>query len=410
MENNVRGIKMRYISIKRPTVYFLCFLLIPFFKPVGLSYYENINKIFQIYKLGAMLLIVFLVIMQAMIDYKIEMIRIKPNGFWGLYIFWFIYICNNVIHGTNVGDILNNALTSVFLLELVRYAIKNGWQIKLLNALEIIFRYYVIIQLLSVIAVRKGIILFQTIDNDYIYFLGSDNYSAFAVYPMLGIILFYEYLTGVEKKRKIKGLLLTILITFSYIYMKSMTAAFGGMIYIFLLIFYINKESITKLLSVKNIIWFLAILLILIQYGHIQYIFSNLLDNILHKSITLNSRTYIWTASIDLIKSKFVLGHGDFSNEQISNFILYGTTHAHNIFLELLLRTGIVGTIGYLWFILGSLKENIKYLYKRPVSILTATMVVQLVLASMDFYVTFQYFYCFMGIFYYAYCFIEKER
>ena len=129
---------MRYISIKRPTVYFLCFLLIPFFKPVGLSYYENINKIFQIYKLGVMLLIVFLVIMQAMIDYKIEMIRIKTNGFWGLYIFWFIYICNNVIYGTNVGDILNNALTSVFLLELVRYAIKNGWQVKLLNALEII--------------------------------------------------------------------------------------------------------------------------------------------------------------------------------------------------------------------------------------------------------------------------------
>ena len=73
------------------------------------------------------------------------------------------------------------------------------------------------------------------------------------------------------------------------------------------------------------------------------------------------------------------------------------------------MRTGIIGSVGFLWFIIGCANNNKQYLNKKPINLLTATLIAYIVLGFMDYYVTFQYFYCFMGIFYYAYCFIEKE-
>lgn len=225
---------------------------------------------------------------------------------------------------------------------------------------------------------------------------------------MLGVILFYEYLNRNTKKIN-QGFLLTILVTISYLYIKSMTAFSCGAFLIFLLIAYINKKSVTNYINFYTSIILLILLFVSIQYGHVQMVFSHFLENILHKGITLNSRTYIWEASVGLIKNKILTGYGSFSNEQITNYILYGTSHAHNIFLELLLRTGIIGSVGYLWFIIGCAKNNKQYLNKKPINLLTATLIAYIVLGFMDYYVTFQYFYCFMGIFYYAYCFIEKE-
>ncbi|WP_287799795.1 O-antigen ligase family protein [Anaerostipes sp.] len=399
---------MKKISIKKPTVYFLCFLLIPFFKPVGLTYYESINRIFQIWKLMSMFIMILIMCIPIVCNRKFDMIVIKKNGFWGLYLFWIIYILNNLINRIDIGDIVNNAVTSVFLLGIIRYAVKNNWENDLLKSLQFIFKIYIVIQLISVFIINQGVILFEPIKDDYTYFLGTDNYSAFAVYPMLGVILFYEYLNQNTKKIN-QGFLLTILVTISYLYIKSMTAFSCGAFLIFLLIAYINKKSVTNYINFYTSIILLILLFVSIQYGHVQMVFSHFLENILHKGITLNSRTYIWEASVGLIKNKILTGYGSFSNEQITNYILYGTSHAHNIFLELLLRTGIIGSVGYLWFIIGCAKNNKQYLNKKPINLLTATLIAYIVLGFMDYYVTFQYFYCFMGIFYYAYCFIEKE-
>jgi len=78
----------------------------------------------------------------------------------------------------------------------------------------------------------------------------------------------------------------------------------------------------------------------------------------MHKGLSLSSRTFIWGDALNIIKENLFFGRGSFTNAEISSYILYGTTHAHNIILELLMRTGIIGTVAYLIFMLYPLKPR----------------------------------------------------
>ena len=269
---------------------------------------------------------------------------------------------------------------------------------------------YLLFQVLSIFIVRSGYILFEPSESDFCYFLGTDNYSAFSVYPMLGVVLLHQCLKSRDGKIKKSGWLITLAIVISFLYVSSMTAAAAGVILILFLCIQSNTKRLSKVFNIKNVIVMFIVLFLLIQYGKIQFLFSNLLENVLKKGITLNSRTVIWQNAVELIKQNPIIGYGLFSEVQIKNYILYGIDHAHNIFLELLLRTGIIGTVGYLWFLVGFIKKNRKVIYKRPINIMLIVLLAQMILFFMDFYVTFQYFYCFMGILYYGYSFAEKDE
>lgn len=72
--------------------------------------------------------------------------------------------------------------------------------------------------------------------------------------------------------------------------------------------------------------------------------------------------------------------------------------HAHNLILELLLKTGVVGTISYFFYI-GFLYKYLRKVLKTPGFILVITLIGYFVLSMMDDYPSTPYMmYCCLGL------------
>ena len=91
------------------------------------------------------------------------------------------------------------------------------------NALDFIFTFLIVLQIISVFYIRNIHTIFEPIENDYVYFLGTDNYSAFATLPMIGILFFIAQFSS-EEVRKIKNYILLLGLWIINFYTMSITA------------------------------------------------------------------------------------------------------------------------------------------------------------------------------------------
>lgn len=374
----------------------LTILLIPFFKPAGVVNYQIINFVFKFLKLNSLCWIGYMMLTTGLLRHKIKM----NSGIVGLVIFWIIYISNNIVNRVHDSDIINNALSSLFLIWLIIYESKKGNFKNILIALTGIFKTWIWIQFISVILTTNGVHLFGTLVGDYLYFLGTDNYSSFMLLPMLGIVLFsHQYCTCLEKISK-KAYIYVILYTLINLYTKSYTAFISGSIVLTLFLIYNMKRNLLKIFSVKKLLCGILLFVLLVVVFDIPKYFSFILVDILHKGISLSTRTYIWDATLQHIKERPILGFGSTTAEQVKSFFFYGTTHAHNIFLDLMIRTGIIGTISYIIFMVWPISTVYRNKRWKELYILLIFYAAQLVLSIMDFYVIIPYFYCFIAVLY----------
>lgn len=116
--------------------------------------------------------------------------------------------------------------------------------------------------------------------------------------------------------------------------------------------------------------------------------------------ITLNSRTIIWEYAMNLIKKKPLLGYGALSEQEIHNYALYGADHCHNIFIEILFRTGIVGCFFYFYYLFKPFKSIVMKKENKEFQILLMFMITILVIGFMDYYPTLSYLYLFFAVVY----------
>ena len=382
---------MRNKELINKNVLFLILILIPIFKPVGITIIDNINKIFQVWKIASICIM------------SIYIFKNRKNNKYEysipLVIFWVIYIITSFIYKGDYVDIINNGVTSILLICFIKEEF-NKEKKYILKSLKYIFMLYLTLQLYSMIKINIS----KNYDK-FIYFLGEDNYSAFSIIPMITIVLFIQYL---EKEQiSIVSLFFIGILTMLYMFVKSYTASLALIILLLFILLLKFNINVLKYFSIRKTYILLIILLIMILLFNIQDLFSTILNDI-EKGITLNSRTIIWNNAIELIKQKPLFGYGSLSEEKINDYYLYGATHAHNIILELLLRTGIIGTFNYLMFI----DKSVKNIYKRgktskEVSILILGVISYLILSFMDFYPILQYQYCLYAI---LYCYSKSNN
>lgn len=379
----------------------LLILLIPFFKPVGISYYNILNSVFKIWKLISMLIIIFIILKNIYYKKKINF----DKNFCGLVIFWGIYLINTVINKSDSMSVMSNAITILVFLSFIEFEYKSNNINKILDSLDIIFTIYIIIHIISVWFINiTHIPIFYPIENDYIYFLGTDNYASFQIIPMLTIIIYNNTLK--KKMLSCKNIVLTLIVALTNIYTKSYTAALASIVLVLALVFNKQTNKFIRKISIKNIIILYIIFLILILQFNIQNIFQWILEEQMGKGITLNSRTIIWKDAIKLIKNKLLFGYGTFTDEMIRAYVLFGASHAHNFLLEILLRTGIIGTIAYIVFLIKMCTQKSD---ANNSSILYAGLIDFFILAFMDFYPDMIHFYVLIEIIYYC-KYIEREE
>ena len=106
---------------------------------------------------------------------------------------------------------------------------------------------------------------------------------------------------------------------------------------------------------VLYIIFYLVVFIAIVIFNA-QYLFAFLIVDILHKSLTLSLREYLWRDfKAEIIKSP-IIGHG-YHNDKIfspeQNIYLY----AHNHILQELYNGGIVMYLIYIWFVILPAKK-----------------------------------------------------
>ena len=385
------------------------FLLIPFFKPVGLATISGFNSIMQLWKVVSIVLLLLFYFPRS----NNQRLFKNNKGIIGFLIFGIVYVVNCVRFGNDYSNILNNFITDCVLMYLIiSTSVSRKKKINaFMSALCYLFIFWIIVQSLSIFVVRAGFLhLSDGSSGDYCYIFGTDNYSAFAMIPMIVVSCYIMRLKNSKRNYITKSIILCALVTVGYVYVRSISAAVACLLLLVFQVFSGKWKKLLKHITVKKTLLFLAIILFLIIRYDIQNYFLHFIAEVLgkgDKATTLNSRTIIWSMAIDLIKSKPKLGYGAFSQEMIDNYILYGIEHTHNLLLELLIRTGILGTMAYFYFLLVPLTKNYKKLLRSKSNILVCGMIIFLVLSFMDVYPLMQYQYV---LFAFLYCWENMEK
>lgn len=385
---------------------FLFFLLSSYFKPVGIAIYPKLNTLFQVFKLVNLIISILLIICLT----KWQVPRKKSaRGFIGIIVFEMIYIINSLLK-EDCLDLFNNCFTNLVLIALIYSFSQSCYKKIFLNALNNLFTIEIVLHIFSFVAAKFDFFVFEVVEGgENTYLFGRDNYSAFITLPMLGIVLYSDQILKKNLMIRIKGYLLSCALFIMYLSVDSATAACAFFLMLLFIFFEGKSKKILRIIDLKKIIILEFLFLIgVIVYG-VQNYFSGLLSAMFNKGevgVTLNSRTIIWSFAWKLIKEKPILGWGILSTEQITNYVLYGAKHAHNLILEILIRTGFVGTLSYFTFLLWPLK-NLKEILKSEAWILLITILCYLILSVMDAYPLIQAQYC---LFAFMYCWKEYEE
>lgn len=382
-------------KIRKSVILYILFF-IPFFKPVGLSVYAGINSIYLVWKLVSLCVGIFIILNESnetFITYK------RDTWFRGLFLFFTIYFVNCFSVSRDLVTILSNMLVILELITILSITKSKSKRKNMADALNFIFSILLFLQIVSVFYIKAGHVVFEYIENDYTYLLGTDNYSAFATIPMLGAILFFEY------KRKslfsrVKKVFLCLGLCASYVYTGAVTAAIMSVVTVLAYIITKYNKFLLKFFTIKKVAVFCVLVLFLIMAFDIQNHMLWLLKLVgkSAKATTLNSRTIIWEKAFNIIKQNIIFGIGELSVEQVEGYALYGMGHAHNLILDLLLKSGIVGTISYLFFYLGFLSKYFRKALKSSGFILVITLIGYFVLSMMDDYPFMPYIYCCLGL------------
>lgn len=391
-------------TLKRPTPALFIALLAPFVRPVGLDYFPVIGKLMTLYRL-----IATLYLMISLVPLLIRpAFRLRRTGLLALCVYWIVYLFGCIRVGTGVVSIASSAISSLLLVLLVNYEMHTGNGMILLKGLSRLFIFYIIMHIASVFLVKADLLWMGFVGESPVYLFGMDNYSAFYIYPMLAIILYYWQLR--DGSFGVTGWLLLFAVIGVYLLTKSVTAAGAGVLMVPFLFCKKQWSKLPQILGIRLIIVAMALLLVGICVFQIQNYLAVLLDS-MSKGVTLNSRTYIWDHALKLIRQRPWFGHGTFTQTQLyEEYILYGTSHAHNILLDLLLCTGIVGAAAYLYYLFSFSPILSKKPLPKAHSILLITLLGQMVLCFMDFYPTILVFYLFMQILICSHCMTEQEN
>ncbi len=279
------------------------------------------------------------------------------NGNNTLKTLTFVY-CGILILSTivNHGNIKGAILTDFFdsMLKLAGICSAFFYITKNRNIQEIIFiqRYLEVIVLINVITMvifSQGI--FQSAPGEYYYILGHENQHSSVYFLSLLVSIIRDRLCLKKNTISNRTIMLIIVLNIG----TFLSDAKGMLMQVILFdVMFILRRLLKKYkwfnpYSIINVNLIISAIL-LFFYGFISSsrIFQYIVVNMLHKDISLESRTAIWNSFMIMVAEKPILGHGileiDLVMDKVKNLMGfgYGVTQAHNQFLTAAYFGGIL--------------------------------------------------------------------
>lgn len=331
----------------------LC-LVIPFCEAEGLNAFLPFSWEFFV-------LVDAIVLLMAAIFLK----RIKIYYIY-IGIFYFMILASTVINSGDTFAALYYAARMICLVILIDlYAQRQGLRL-LLSTFKLVLGIEILLTLFFQVVAQD--IFGFTLSHNYINFLTADNDLGYWYLPFTLIV----YLSDAQKSRKYQiidllfwiGICLT-----SLVFAWSATCMSIYVLFALCIIFY--KIKIFQFLTPFRSVLINIGISILVIFFHIQDLFGWLIVDILHKNMTLSSRTLIWASAIQNILKKPIFGYGTMQGGRMSINRLSGRIHffSHNIFLEIVIQGGLVALFFYIiiYFFAG---KTLKHFHKSDVTIL----------------------------------------
>lgn len=361
-------------------IYIILFLVV-YLKPFNISLIPVLDKIFQIGKILVTGLLLVMFVCQRRKVSKITKLC------WLFLLAWIIGLVWNKNFSSYMMEILT--IFGVFLFfdyyrptKYVKYIYKTLYNIAVA---------YICLHTLTILLDHP---LFATPIISYDkYFLGGDNRSAFILIVLCSILFLYD----LKYKRKIS--LFSYVISLVGFFGLAYTFAVAGLVaYTILLLttVFLFDPFINKVFNLKT-----CTLVIVLVVGFVVFFYNPKLVNAIGGLVGkkgLSSREFIWPLAFKRFLERPAFGYGALTNFQIENYYLYGTTHAHNIILEFLMMTGIIGSFFFVKFFKSSLKickkEEKRSVYRMFIVGLSSFLICSL----FDFYIGLIYFYMFIGL------------
>ena len=363
---------------------FIIFIvLLTYLKPFNVSLIPMLNALYSIAKIIATFVLLLYIVK--------ENISLTKASKWCLAFLgcWTIAILINGNMKNNIQTLLS-ILGMLFLFNVMRKK-TNGINI-ILKYLSYISKIYILLQFYTIV-VGHPVLANARVSFDK-YFLGSDNYSAFILIPLSGFILSERLIN--ERKIKIWDYFFFIIAFLCLLIPRSWAGIFAYGAFMVLL-FFRKSDFLKKIVNVRSVFIIIILLLLLVIGFNFQTHFEKIL-NVFGK-VGMNSREIIWPKAISAIMQKPILGYGMLTDAQISSYILYGTTHTHNIILEFLMDSGIIGSFfAFMWF-QSSVTVKKRLLKNDVITGLLYCIVAYLLCATLDFYIALIYFWVLIMLF-----------
>lgn len=319
---------------------FWILLLTPYFKPAVFGVMEGtelLETVFDGWRAAAAVVIVGL--------YLYGLLRQRQKPSWMLLLlgtYLGVVAVSTALHGRNYWDVLNHCLTIVTFCMLLELSLRQGAD----YTMDMLFFPLTVLILSNFILIAifpKGLCIGGNYNYSYTL-MGIDNFLGPILVP-------YMVLTALRSTMKHGDLdiwtyALIGIAALSLLLSWTVTAILGmAVALVFLLFFYQRRlqwlfNSATAMLVSFGM--FFAIVLF-----RLQDVFAFFIEGVLHKGLSFTGRTEIWDLAIDLIMASPLIGYGFAQRGKIYRIAKGRYYHAHNVYLELMMEGGVLGTLPF---------------------------------------------------------------
>lgn len=183
----------------------------------------------------------------------------------------------------------------------------------------------------------------EGIGNDWgLYFMGLDNGSALYIIPLLGVTAIYANDRGWPLLVQF-GLMALFSATVFILWSATGMVAVAAFLALFVL-YRVRRSGLVFNVCTLYVVYAVGFVLIVVLRASDKFAF--LIENVLHKDVTLTLRLSIWDSALGFIAQKPLLGYGLLPRAAIMDMLT--VTHCHNFILQVLFQTGAVGLAVYL--------------------------------------------------------------
>lgn len=250
-------------------------------------------------------------------------------------LFWAVYIVSTYLHNGNVNASVK-PLLNTFTLCAIFIIYKENLNL-LIKTFLLYFELLITINLITILIYPNGLYMISGNVNPH-YFLGHRNNSIEYILPLICFSNISDYIN--DKKNSVNNVYVIVL-SFLTVLLTWSANAMVVVGYLIVSLYLPTKKFIHKKINcVKFFIGYLIAFVSIIIY-RLQYYFSWLIVDILHRSLDFTYRTYIWDRSLYWIKKSLFIGYG-YENEILKTSKITHPNSCHNYLLDFMYMGGFL--------------------------------------------------------------------